>query len=600
MTKSEAVDNVTLAVVKGALEQIADEMDAVTVRAAFSQVISEQKDRASGLFHPVSGEVIALGRETLAIFITTMQFAVQSVMEEAGRRGGFRLGDIYLLNNPYLGGSHLPDMKLVMPIFEGNRPVVILAVCGHWNDIGGMAPGGFAPMATEVYQEGILVNPVPLYSAGVYQADLMRLLLDNVRLAKERMGDLQALLSSLRVGADRFESLAARYGTATLSACFDELNTRSEQRMRSLIKTIPDGDYSFEDAVDNDGHSGTPLKICCMLRIKGDSVTVDFTGSSPPTRGPLNISSGTTIASVQIAFKHLFPDVEVNGGCFRPFDYVIPENTFLAASRPVPTSGYPETAGRVYSVVSGALGKALPDRVPADWFGVAGVITAAGKRVGKGKDASDFISFFVASGGYGGHPTEGDGLVNGSMPLGMSSYPSVESTEHRSSLRIETMALREGSGGAGRFRGGCGTLYRYRMLGAETTINVLGDRHDHVPFGVAGGKPAAGAEFSYLTREGRQTLPFITKGKFLALEGDVIEYQSPGGGGQGDPLEREAGLVLRDVQLGFIDVRAAGDDYGVVIRLSRDNTLRRATVDEAGTATRREEIRRGRDGQASA
>lgn len=574
------IDNVTLAVVKGALQQIADEMDAVTVRAAFSQVISEAKDRASGLFDPKSGEVLALGQETLAIFITTMQFAVLSVIEEAERRGGFQPGDIYLMNSPYPGGSHLPDMKLIMPVFEGDELIVILAVCGHWNDIGGMAPGGFAPMATEVFQEGLLIDPVPLYRAGVYQEDLMRLILGNVRLPDERYGDLQALLASLRVGADRFESLRGRYGAAQLRHCFEELNDRSERRMRALIEAIPDGTYTFEDAVDNDGQSADPLRIACALNVKGSTITADFTGSAPPTRGPLNVSLGTTTAAVQIAIRHAFPELEVNGGCFRPFDYVIPEDTFLAARSPSPTSGFPETAGRVYSVVSGALGKAIPDKIPADWFGVAGVITAAGRKLGSG---ANFITMFVSAGGYGGHPVHGDGLVNGAMPLGMANYPSVESTEHRSSLLVETMAIRDGSGGAGLARGGCGTLYRYRMLGDETTINALGDRHDNVPFGIAGGKGALGAELSVETRDGEQHFPYITKGRLVARQGDVITYRSPGGGGHGDPRARAAGLVLRDVELGYVTTAQAEADYGVVILAAANGLRTDYRIDPAAT-----------------
>lgn len=591
-TGSEKLDSVTLAVVKGAMDQIADEMDAVIVRAAFSQVISEQKDRASGLFDPRSGEILALGGETLAIFITTMQFGVRATIEEARRRGGFKPGDIYLLNSPYLGGSHLPDMKLMMPVFDGDELLVILAVCGHWNDIGGMAPGGMAPMATEIFQEGLLVNPTPLYSAGIYQEDLLRLILDNVRLPKERYGDLQALLAALRVGAERFDALRARYGAAQLRACFEELNDRSERRMRALIESIPDGTYTFEDAVDNDGHSSTPLSIVCSLVVRGSSITVDFTGSAPPTRGPLNVSRGVTTTAVQTALKHVFPEVEVNGGCFRPFEYIIPEPSLLAACAPSPTSGYVETAGRIYSVVSGALSKAIPDKVPADWFGTAGIITAAGKHVSSG---ADYISLFLSSGGYGGHPEEGDGLVNGTLPLGLSNFPSVESIEHRSSVFVETLAIRDGSGGAGRSRGGCGTVYRYRMLGEQTTINLLGDRHDHVPFGVDGGKPALGAELMVTTQAGTHELPFVTKGQFIARKDDVIESRSPGGGGHGDPLERDPALVLSDVELGFVTVAQALSDYGVVLRPASPGTGADHVIDSEHTARQRADIRSNRN-----
>ncbi|OGL17799.1 MAG: hypothetical protein A3K12_06925 [Candidatus Rokubacteria bacterium RIFCSPLOWO2_12_FULL_71_19] len=561
MNPSTLVDPITLAVVKGGLEQIVDEMDAIIVRAAFSPVISEQLDRASGVFHPRTGEVVAQGRLTLPIFMTAMQFSVQAAMAAAGRRGGFRPGDIYILNNPYLGGTHLPDVKLVMPVFQGEEILALLAACGHWNDIGGSTPGGFAPGATEIHQEGLLINPVPLYREGRLQEDLLGLLLDNVRVPEERRGDLQAVVSALQVGAGRYTDLIARYGADTVNACFDELNDRSEQHMRALIREIPDGTYVFEDAVDNDGHVPSPLLVHLALTVAGDRMTFDFTRSSAPARGPVNLPRKTCIASCQIAIKHIFPEVTINGGCFRPFDYVIPPSTFVGAEYPSPISGYLESVGRVISVVFGAMSQALPERTPADLFGTTGVITMAGTHPERG---NYYVMLFPGAGGYGGNP-QGDGLVNGTTALGAANFPSVESVEHRVPVRVERLAIRDGSGGAGRHRGGCGTAYRYRSLTGEIAVAVLGDRRDFLPFGVLGGKPAAGADVVFGSPEGEFRLPFVTKGRRNLARGEVVEYLSPGGGGYGDPLERDPERVLRDAVLGYISREQAREEYGVVL-----------------------------------
>lgn len=582
MKANAGVDPITVAVVKGGLEQIVDEMDAIIVRAAFSPVISEQKDRASGIFHPATGEMVAQGSYTLPVFMTAMQFSVQTVMAEADRRGGFRPGDIYIMNQPYLGGTHLPDVKLVAPVFNGSKMIALVAACGHWNDIGGSTPGGFAPGATEVFQEGIIINAVPLYREGKLENDFLRLILDNVRMPEERRGDIEATVSALNVGCGRFTDLVARYGEDTMLACFAELNDRSERHMRSLIESIPDKTYVFEDAVDNDGHVNEPLRIRLELTVEGDRMLFDFSKSSPPARGPINVPMRTAIASCQIAMKHIFPEIPVNGGCFRPFKYVIPSTTFLGATHPYPISGYPETVGRIISVVFGALVQALPDRVPADNFGTTGIITFSGTHPVRG---NYYVMLFPAAGGYGGSP-QSDGLVNGPTALGAANYPSVESVEHRIPVRVERLAIRDNSGGAGRHTGGCGTSYAYRILDGEVATVVLGDRSVFPPFGTLGGEPGVGSDVIFHTAEGTSRLPLVTKGRRILKAGDRVELLSPGGGGYGDPFKREPAKVLRDVELGYLDASRARARFGVVLkRMSGAGGITNWSLDE--TATRK-------------
>jgi len=558
------IDPITLAVVKGALEQIVEEMDAIIVRAAFSPVISEQLDRSSGIFHPANGEVVAQGILSPPLFVTAMQVTTQAVLQAANRRGGFRPGDMWITNNPYLAGTHLPDVKLVTPVFVDGRLIALLATCGHWNDIGGATPGGFAPTATEIHQEGLLINPRPLYREGVLQEDFLGFILDNVRMPEERRGDLNACVSALNVGTERLIELVQRHGADTVLGSFDALNDRSERHIRSLIRDIADGRYAFEHQLDNDGQVDRPLTIKLEVTVKDDTIRFDFTGSSPPVRGAINVPRMSCIAACQIAIKHLFPEVPINGGCFRPFEYVIPPTTFLGVEYPHAISGYLESIGRVVSTVIGALNPGLPGRALADSISTTGVVTMSGRHP---RNDAYYVMLFPAAGGYGGN-FAGDGLVHGPSALGSANYPSVESVEHRLPIRIDSLALRTNSGGAGRHRGGCGTRYVYRSLADGVAVAALGDQHTSRPFGVQGGEPGGGADVLFHDDVGEHRLPMRSKGLRVLNRGDVLEYSSPGGGGYGPPHERPPEQVLRDVRYGYIDIDAALASYAVVVRLA--------------------------------
>ncbi len=562
------IDSITLAVIKGGLEQVADEMNAIIERAAFSAIMSEQLDRASGIFHPVTGEVIAQGVLAPPVFIAGMQATTQATLEAANRRGGFKPGDMYIINNPYLGATHLPDVKLVKPVFVDGKLIALLTVCGHWNDIGGSMPGGFVPNATEIHQEGIIINPRPLYKAGELQEDLLGFILDNVRLPAERQGDLQACIAALNVGSERFNALIDRHGAPVILASFDELNDRSENHMRSLIREMPEKTFQFENALDNDGQTDSPVKVCVALTIKDGTMHFDFTGSSAPVPGSINMPRKTCIAACQIAVKHVFPDVPINGGCFRPFTYEIPSNTFLAAEYPRATSGYLESIGRVISAVIGALGMAVPDKAPADLSATTGVINVSGRNPRTGKD---FLSLFPAAGGYGAS-IDSDGLANGPTPLGAVNYPSIEATEHRLPLLVERLALRPSSAGAGRFRGGCGNTYAYKSLVDGLEVVVLGDQHHNTPFGVHGGKAGGGADVLIRNASGEHRLTLRTKGLVMLNRGDELVYDSPGGGGYGDPMTRDAQAVRRDAERGYITLDEAAEVYGVALRRSKTAT----------------------------
>lgn len=584
-----AIDPVTLAVVRGSLEQIADEMDLHLIHAAISPIISETNDCANGIFHPTTGETIAQGRYGLPVFLAYMQFAVQKVIELANAEGGFRPGDMWIMNDTYLGGSHLQDVQLVAPVFAEGELFAVMATTGHWMDIGGNVAGGWGPKATEIHQEGIVIPPVRLYEEGRLNTALVRMFRANVRLPMEIAGDLAAMSNVFSVGSRGIEALVQRYGRAQLTGCLDEMIASSERQMRSYIRDIPDGTYACEDFLDGDGIVDRPIPVRVTMTVAGDEMHLDFTGSGPRSKGPMNMSRNTTLSSCFVAIKHIFPDVPVNGGTFRPIRIHVPDATLLSAEYPSPCGGYLEPMGRVIDVVFGAMSQALPARAPAAFFGTIGVVAISGTHPRSG---SYYVGVFPYPGGYGASRA-GDGLINGTPPQSMANFMSLEMSEHRFPIRFDHYRIRDDSGGAGRHRGGCGTEYGFTAL-AETTLSVLGDRADHRPFGVCGGEAALPNRVELVTRGQAWTPPLRSKLDKQVLEpGDSLRAASPGGGGWGDPLERELDAVGRDLDRGYVSRRTAEERYGVVVAevVSAPAGHDRHRLDPAASEARRRRLR---------
>lgn len=578
------IDPVTLAVVRGSLEQIADEMDLHLIHAAISPIISETNDCAHGIFDPETGETIAQGRYGLPVFLANMQFTTQNVVKIAKAQGGFKPGDVWILNDPYVGGTHLQDAQLVAPYFVGDKLFALFASTGHWMDVGGSVPGGWAPKAQDIHQEGTVIPVVKLYDRGKLNEPLVAMFCANTRLPDAIAGDLSAMTNVFGVGKRGLDQLVARYGTERLEACIEEMIARSEQQMRSYIAEIPDGTYRFEDFIDNDGIVDEPLRLSLALTVQGSQLHFDFTGSAPTPRGPVNLSRNTTMSSCYVAMKHIFPEVPVNGGAFRPATFTIPDGTIISAQYPTPVGGYLEVLGRVIDVVFGALSKAIPDRTPAASFGTIGVCTVGGRHPDTG---NFFVGVFPYPGGYGATKAT-DGLVHATPPQSMANFVSLEMSEHRYPLRFDFFRLREDSGGAGWHRGGCGSEYQFTAW-SECVTSVLGDRVDYPPFGVAGGGPAAPNLVEF--RTGGETWRPEMRSKYenqLLHSGDGLHACSPGGGGLGDPLDRDPAQVERDLNLGYVSRATAERDYGAVIAAATplgDHVVYH--VDEKATAAER-------------
>ncbi|HSD00200.1 MAG TPA: hydantoinase B/oxoprolinase family protein [Casimicrobiaceae bacterium] len=590
------IDPVTLAVVRGSLEQIADEMDLHLIHAAISPIISETNDCAHGIFHPETGETIAQGRYGLPVFLANMQFTTQNILKLARAQGGFRRGDIWILNDPYIGGTHLQDAQLVAPYFVGDKLFALFASTGHWMDVGGSVPGGWAPKAQEIHQEGTIIPPVKIYEQGRLNEGLVAMFRANTRLPDEIAGDLAAMMNVFAVGQRGLDQLVERYGVEKLNACIAEMISRSEQQMRSYIAEIPDGTYRFEDTIDNDGITDEPLRIALALTVKGSDMHFDFTGTSATARGPVNLSRNTTLSSCYVAMKHIFPEVPVNGGAFRPATFTIPDRTIISAEYPTPVGGYLEVLGRVIAVVFGALGQAIPDRAPAAPFGTIGVCTVGGRHPDSG---NFFVGVFPYPGGYGATKAT-DGLVHGTPPQSMANFVSLEMSEHRYPLRFDHFRIRDDSGGAGWHRGGCGSEYQFTAW-SDISTTVLGDQCDHAPFGAAGGGPAKANVVEFRT-DGKTWRPEMRskQEKQMLHDGDGIRLCTPGGGGFGDPLERDASTVEGDLNLGYISRETAERDYGVVIgevkSLGERSVYR---VDANATAAERARRRQSRGGDGA-
>jgi N-methylhydantoinase B len=572
MTK--VLDPVTLAVLNGRLVQIADEMDATLYRSAFNPIIAEAHDACHGLYHAETGATLVQGTSGLPIFVGAMAFAVKAVIDKVKLDGAPAPGDTYIFNDPYDGGTHLNDFRLVRPLLRGGKVFAWLASVGHWLDVGGNVPGNFNARATECFQEGFRVPPVKIVRDGRLQQDVVDILAANSRVPQSNWGDLNGQLNALDLGERRFHALLDEYSDETIQAALAALTERAEALMRANIAALPDGVYSCDDFLDNDGITDEPLRIALDLTIAGDRMKLDFSRSAPPCEGPLNIARSTAVACCYVALKHLFTDVPANAGCLAPVEFVIPETTLLGVSAPKPVGGYTETILRVIDVVFGAFAKAAPERANGGPFATINALSLAGWR----KNGQRWVMFCFFGGGLGGNP-ETDGLNHGNNPISTATIPPLEILESLYPVRFTQWALRSDSGGPGLHRGGLGAIYEIApLMEGDTDVFLLGERGKFPPFGVNGGKAASLNRFLYKDETGEHGVPLVTKTTDVKIDrSGFVRLESPGGGGFGDPRRRDPLQVARDVRLGYVTPESARTHYAVALRSD-------GSVDEAATA----------------
>jgi N-methylhydantoinase B len=559
------IDPITLSVIQAGLQQVCDEMDLTFSRSAFSPVIAEANDRSDGIYDAETGELIAQGELGLPVFVGTMQFSTMTLIDfiKTGKALPPDEGDVYIVNDPYLGGTHLMDVRFAMPFYYEGKLFSWLSNTGHWPDIGGSVPGGFSANATEVEQEGLRLPPVKLVKRGKMDPEIYAIICSNIRIADQRIGDIKAQIAALKVGARQLTALLERYGADTVKSAVREWRARAAQQMRAKITQIPDGTYRGEAWVDSDGVVDEPLRIAVSIEKKDGDLYFDFEGSSPPCRGPMNSVIATTRSSVYLAMKHIFPEVPINAGTFDPLHIKDPEGTFLYAKYPRPVSGCAaEVSQRIAEAVFAALVEPLPDIVTAAPAGSSGNFALGGYDPEKDRS---FVMYQISGGGYGGN-ADHDGLTNGCSTIGISKTQPIEVLEQYYPVLFHEYGLREGSGGAGKQRGGFGVNYTVELRRGEAQASFVMDHGRVGPQGALGG--GDGGKNTVTVRRGGEsyTPEHLSKDQDIPIQpGDIVAVGTPGGGGFGNPFERDPDAVLQDVRRGYYTVDQAQALFGVVL-----------------------------------
>jgi N-methylhydantoinase B/oxoprolinase/acetone carboxylase alpha subunit len=516
-------------VFKNLFLSIAEEMGVTLRRTGFSPNIKERLDYSCAIYD-AAGETIAQG-DHMPVHLGAMPLSVCAAIEAVAMEPG----DMVVLNDPYQGGTHLPDITLVAPVFLGRaggprrRPAFYVANRAHHSDVGGMSPGSM-PMAREIYQEGLIIPPVRLVRRGQMVKDVLALVLANVRTPEEREGDLTAQIAANRVAETRLQDLVAKHGRRPVAAYAAALQDYTERVVRATLRAIPDGDYTFEDALDDDGFARHPLKVRARIRIEGDSAEIDFTGSALQVQGSVNANYAVTLSACLYCVRCLVAeDVLYNAGVARPLRVRAPLGTIVNATRPCAVAGgNVETSQRITDVVLGAFSRALPARLPAASQGTMNNVTLGGMDPRTGARFAYYETMGGGMGGRRGLP----GLSGVHTHMSNTRNTPVEAIENYLPVRIRRYGLRPGSGGAGAFRGGEGLIREYEML-AHTSVTLLSDRRRRPPYGLQGGRPGARGR-NTLVRQGRaQTLP--GKVQLDLQPGDRLRIETPGGGGYGRP-----------------------------------------------------------------
>jgi N-methylhydantoinase B len=558
LLNTKTIDPVTLAVLQGRLEQVADEMDATLYRTAFNPIIAEAHDACHGLYDAITGDTLVQGKSGLPVFVGAMAFAVRLAAKVAAERGGMIDGDIWLFNDPYEGGTHANDFKLVKPFFRNGKLYCFLASAAHWHDVGGAVPGNYNPAATECWQEAVQIPPVRIVKQGELDEDVVAILAANTRMPDSQWGDLNGQLSALELGEKRLHDLLNQYGDQTILDAMQALRQRAVKLMRSHIKALPDGAYSFEDFLDNDGIKDAALMIAVDMTIAGDQLKLDFSRTAPHCAGPVNISRATAVAACYVALKHLFPDVPANAGVLDAVEFVMPDDLIITASKPRPVGGYTETILRMIDVIFCATAMADPNRAMAQAYGTINALSLAGYKTNSQGKRQRWVMFSFFGGGHGAH-SDGDGLSHGNAPISTATIPPLEILEAAYPVRFTQWALRSDSGGDGQHRGGLGAVYEIELLENQADVFIFGERGMHAPKGIHGGRSGAKNMFAFQNNGKWWSPPMVSKMVGIKLaKGEKIRLQTPGGGGWGAPTLRTSEARLIDSQLGYVSSKVEG------------------------------------------
>jgi len=518
-------DPIELELFRHLLVSIAEEMGAVLRKTSYSANIKERRDYSCAVYD-AAGETVAMG-DHMPVHLGAMPLSVRHAMQAFD----FAQGDVAILNDPFRGGTHLPDITAVSGVFvKGSRkPAFYVANRAHHADVGGMSPGSM-PLAREIYQEGIRIPPILLARRGKVDRELLALILANVRTPEEREGDLLAQCMAIRRGEQRLLELVVKYGMAKVRRNMTALKDYSERMIRSAISRLPRGEYRFEDYLDNDGIVDHPVKIAVTVTIHGNRATIDFTGSSEQVEGSVNANYAVAVSATTYVFRCLVrEDIPYTAGVMRPLEVIAPVGSVVNAQPPAAmAAGNVETSQRITDVVLGALAQAAPELIPAASSGTMNNITFGGMDRLRGRA---FAYYETIAGGMGASAIS-DGSSATHTHMTNSWNTPVEAFEHQYPLRIRGYRIRSGSGGAGRHRGGNGIIREFEFL-TPADVTILADRRSRGPYGLAGG--AAGGPGKNTLLKGKRAIAIPGKARFEVDAGDVLRIESPGGGGYGKP-----------------------------------------------------------------
>ena len=555
------IDPITLEVMRNAFSSIAEEMNASLVRASYSTNIKDRRDCSCAIY-TTAGDVVAQSESGTPVHLGTMNGAVRTAtsvypLEE------LEPGDGVISNLPYPAGpGHLNDMSLVSPIYHGGRIIAIAANQAHHVDMGGYAPGSMPFGVTEIYQEGLQIPPVRMFKRGRLDRDLWSVMSQNVRTSFEVRGDLEAQFAANAVGELELAKLADKYEVETVEGYLEEMLNYSERRMRAALRTIPDGRYQFEDVIEGDGITDKLYTIRVSIEATGDTIRMDFNDTDDAARGPLNCRLPSVAACVYYILKAVLdPDLPANSGAYRPIEIVTREGSMLSATYPQAVcNANIITTQRIVDTIAGALAQAVPERVLAASSGTMNLLNVGGLHPGTGK----YFQYIETYAGGQGAMHDQDGMDAVQNHMTNTRNAPVEAIEVAYPLRVEAYGLVPDTEGAGKHRGGVGMRRAMRVLGKEVMLTQSSDRRDVKPWGLFGGLEASGMRCAVVSADGtRSDLPSKVT---TYVGGDhVIETQTPGGGGWGDPRERAVEAVRQDVVEGLVSPQRAREVYGVAI-----------------------------------
>ncbi|SIR40148.1 hydantoinase B/oxoprolinase family protein [Bosea sp. TND4EK4] len=554
--RQQGIDPIRLEVIRNALVAASEEMSITIWRTSRSTVVREILDFSTAVFDANGNNIAQSAR--IPVHLNSMSDCLRTILDRFIPLDQWQDGDVIVTNDPYSGGQHLPDIQTFRPVFVDGKRVAIVGTLCHHVDVGGGAAGSYYANATEIFHEGIRIPPLRLVDKGVLNSGVFEMLLHNLRQPDETRGDLNAQIAALGIGERAVARMARKYGAASLEAAMAAILDGSEAMMRAALKALPDGEASFVELVDDDGQSEEPITLAVRITKRGDTIALDFEGSSAQVRGPVNNTPAMTCSAVYYALlAALGGDIPANSGCYRPVTVTLPEGSVVNAVFPAPVAGRMVVNHRIATAVFGALAGIMPERIPAAYYAIS-YVYALQTTNPQGKRQ---VYFDIEVGGWGGH-AGGDGASALSCGLHNNTNAPIEMVEAKYPVTFTKYGLIPDSGGAGQFRGGLGLVREWRLDAAEGSLSTNFERFRHAPYGIKGGAPGSLSRTTVTHPDGSKASLRSKVSGIPLRRGDIVTIETSGGGGYGDPARRDPQRLARDLAEGLVTPDSAASLYG--------------------------------------